>query len=405
MSDHILHELLHSRELALKSSTLQEGLSQLTRAFSLFSEETQKLKSTHSKLQEELETVNEELAKLKEKSNRFETYLGHITTNVSEAVLFINLDGTISICNKAAIKLLKINGDPIRENFWDVFQDETFGFSMREALTFGITHRHVFRNDMEISASFIYEGPKKDHAMMLTLKDLTENQELKRVSNRNNRLKELGEMAATVAHEIRNPLGGIRGYASLLFRDLENSPNLQEMAGVIIEGTKNLEKIVSAILHYSKPIEIEFKTLDLGAFLKKLGKFIKVDPAFPTNVTLALHIPNHPFLVPFDERALKSAMLNLIFNAFQAMKNGGELTISLLKLESSCQISVTDTGIGILEEQLDLLFSPFYTTKKRGNGLGLVETQKIVQAHYGRIETRSKPNIGTTFTIILPIRT
>lgn len=404
MSDHILHELLHSRELALKSSTIQEGISHLTRAFTLFSEEAKLLKSAHSKLQEQLTTVNEELVKAKAEANRLETYLGNILAKISDAVLFIQLDGKIAICNSAALKLLKLKSDPTHKNFWDIFQDDMFGFSMREALTFGITHRHVFRNDMEISASFIYEGPKKDHGMILNLKDLSEKQELKRISNRNDRMKELGEMAATVAHEIRNPLGGIRGYASLLYRDLEHSPNLQEMAGVIIEGTKNLEKIVSAILHYSKPIQIEPKTLDLGAFLKKLGKFIKVDPAFPRNVSLFLHIPNDPILVPFDERALKSAMLNLIFNAFQAMKEGGELTISLLKLESSCQISVTDTGIGILEEQLDLLFSPFYTTKKGGNGLGLVETQKIVQAHFGNIDYRSKPNKGTTFTITLPLK-
>ena len=78
-------------------------------------------------------------------------------------------------------------------------------------------------------------------------------------------------------------------------------------------------------------------------------------------------------------------MLNIIFNAFQAMPEGGQLTISILKLETSCQISITDTGIGILEEQLDLLFSPFYTTKKGGNGLGLVETKKIVEATIKRV--------------------
>jgi signal transduction histidine kinase len=240
--------------------------------------------------------------------------------------------------------------------------------------------------------------------MILVLRDISEKQKLQLISNRNDRMKELGEMAATVAHEIRNPLGGIRGYASLLYRDLEGEKNLQEMAGLIIEGTKSLEKIVSAVLHYSKPVQIQPQTLDLGAYLKQIGKFIKVDPAFPPHVKLALHIPNEPLLAPIDPEALKSALLNLIFNAFQAMPLGGALTISLLKMETSCQIAVADTGIGMGEEQLKSLFSPFFTTKQKGNGLGLVETQKIIQAHFGAIDVRSQSGFGTTFTLTLPLK-
>jgi signal transduction histidine kinase len=240
--------------------------------------------------------------------------------------------------------------------------------------------------------------------MILILRDISEKQKLQLIANRNDRMKELGEMAATVAHEIRNPLGGIRGYASLLYRDLKNDQSLQEMAGFIIEGTKTLEKIVSAVLSFSKPLQIHSQTLDLGAFLKKVGKFIKVDPAFPHNIRLALHIPDAPTLVPFDPEALKSAMLNLLFNALQAMPMGGDLVISLLKMESSCQIAVSDTGLGMEEAQQNLLFSPFYTTKQGGNGLGLVETQKIVQAHFGAIDVRSQVDKGTTFTITLPLK-
>jgi signal transduction histidine kinase len=176
------------------------------------------------------------------------------------------------------------------------------------------------------------------------------------------------------------------------------------MAGLIIEGTRSLERIVSAILHYSKPIRIELQTLDIGAFLKQVGKFIKVDPAFPNRVKLSLHVPDAPLLVPFDPEALKSALLNLIFNAFQAMPHGGELILSLLKIESSCQIAIADTGLGIEEDQLNHLFSPFYTTKKGGNGLGLVETQKIIQAHNGTIDVRSQKGKGTTFTLRLPLK-
>jgi signal transduction histidine kinase len=405
MSDHILQQLQQAASSALKSETIQEGVQHLSKAFTLFSEEATLLKNAYAKLQERFETVNQELAVKVTELSRLTHYLNNILTNISDAILFISLDGTVTLFNTAAQKLLKIDPKTILfKKFGDHFSDDHFGFSMKEALKFGISHRLLYRNEMEISTMFSYEGPKPYHGMILVLRDISEKQKLQLIANRNDRMKELGEMAATVAHEIRNPLGGIRGYASLLYQDLQEEEHLQEMAGYIIEGTKSLEKIVSAILHYSKPIQLQLQTVDLGTYLKQIAKFIKVDPAFPSNVKLELHVPHTPLLVPIDPEALKSALLNLIFNAFQAMTQGGILTISLLQRESSCQLAVSDTGIGIEEEMLKDLFSPFFTTKQKGNGLGLVETQKIVQAHFGTIDVRSKPKVGTTFTITLPLK-
>jgi len=405
MSDQILQQLQESANLALQSQTVQEGVQHLSRAFALFSEEAVRLKGAYAKLQERFQTVNQELAIKAANLSRLTHYLNNILKNISDAIIFIDLEGTVTIFNDSAQKLLKIKGEEILfKKFWTLFADDLFGFSMREALKFGISHKLLYQKEMEISTTFVYEGPKLYHGMILVLRDISEKQKLQLIANRNDRMKELGEIAATVAHEIRNPLGGIRGYASLLYRDLKEQQNLQEMAGFIIEGTKSLEKVVSAVLHYSKPLEIQPQTLDIGNYLKKIGKFVKVDAAFPTNVKLALHIPDSPLLAPFDPEALKSALLNLIFNAFQAMPLGGTLTISLLKVETSCQISISDTGVGIDEEQIQNLFSPFYTTKKKGNGLGLVETQKIIQAHFGSIDVRSQPRVGTTFTITIPLK-
>ncbi len=332
-------------------------------------------------------------------------YLNAILRNISDAIIFVNLEGTVTILNDAAQKLLKVKAEGVlSKKFWESFADEAFGFSMREALKFGICHKLLYRKEMEISTAFVYEGPKPHHGMIVALRDISEKQKLQWIANRNDRMKELGEMAATVAHEIRNPLGGIRGYASLLYRDLEGEKNLQEMAGYIIEGTKSLEKVVSAVLNYSKPVQIQLQTMELGAYLKQIGKFIRVDPAFPSNVRMAFHIPDAPLLAPIDPEALKGALLNLTFNAFQAMPQGGELSISLLKRESYCEIAIADTGVGMEEELLQHLFSPFFTTKQKGNGLGLVETQKIVQAHFGSIGVRSQPGKGTTFTLTLPLK-
>ncbi len=405
MTDPILQELQRSTESALKSVTLEEGIQHLKSAFSLFSQEVTRLKNAYSNLQERFETVNQELGRKAANLIRLNGYLTNILKNISDAILFIDLEGTITIYNSAAGAILAIKPETaLFKKFWEVFPDETFGFPMREALKFGIAHKLLYKKEMEISTTFIYEGPKVYHGMILVFRDISEKQKLQLIANRNDRMKELGEMAATIAHEIRNPLGGIRGFASLLFRDLKNQPHLQEMAQFIIEGTKSLEKIVSTVLHYSKPIEIQLQTSDVGHFLKQVAKFVKVDPAFPSHIRLSIHIPDTPLLLPFDPISLKSALLNLIFNAIQAMPQGGELTLSLLLRASSCQIAIADTGHGMDEEMQKRLFSPFFTTKKGGNGLGLVETQKIVQAHFGEIDVRSSLAKGTTFTITLPLK-
>ena len=381
----------------------------LSHAFTLFSQEINQLKSAHSKLQEKFQAVNEDLTKKITELNRITFLLNTIGQNISEAVLVLNLDGIFIMINEMGSKLLNVKGESILfRRYWDLFADDFFGFSMREALKFGIAHRLLYKSyppkEFEISTTFTYEGPRSHHGFILLLRDITDKKKLQLIAKRTDRMSELGELAATVAHEIRNPLGGIRGYASLLYRDLSKEQHLQEMAGFIVDGTKQLEKLVTTILQYARPIQIDSESIDLSAFLRATLKFIKVDPAFPKDIQIIPHIPDEPLLVPVDKEALKSALLNLIFNAFHAMPNGGRLTLSLLKQTNCCQISISDTGIGMEEEMLKQLFSPFFTTKQKGNGLGLVETQKIIEAHHGSIEVRSTPNKGSTFTITLPLR-
>jgi PAS domain S-box-containing protein len=420
MSDPVLEQLQKAAALALHSQNADEGVRHLSTAFQLFSEETGRLKEASAKLQQRLQTVNQELAQAHRslvqkvaELNRVTHYLDNILQNISQGIVFIDLDGIVTTLNDTASRLLGVAAQEVLfKSVWTRFPDDLFGFSLREALRFNLAQRLIYKTiqqgteakELEISTTFIFEGPKTYHGLIILLRDITEMQRLQRTASRNDRMKELGEMAATVAHEIRNPLGGIRGYATLLYRDLADQKNLQEMAGFVIEGTKSLEALVTTILSYARPIQIQPQSLEMGAFLKQLGKFVRVDPAYPSSVKLEIHIPQDPILAPFDPQALKSALLNLIYNAFQAMPQGGLLTISLLQLDNHCQIAVTDTGIGIDANQLNQLFSPFFTTKQKGTGLGLVEAQKIVQAHGGQLDVRSQIGRGSTFTIILPLK-
>lgn len=406
MPDNILQELQRSADLALKSDTVQEALAHLSKAFTLLKEESIRLKSAHARLQEPSNAVNEEK---KAEGTGLIHLIQHILRQIAEGVFFLDLTGSVLFMNDAAAKILQIKtADAHRKQFWDLLPDDSLGFSVKEALRFGISHKILYKTlgskELEIATSFIFEGPKNHHGLLIVLRDISEKMRMQQLISQQSKMRELGEMAAIVAHEIRNPLGGIRGYASLLARDLSEAPYLQEMARTIIEGTQSLESLVTSVLQYAKPVQIQPSTIDVSRFLKTVVKFIKADPAYPSHVTWSSHIPDAPLLAPLDSEAMKSALLNLIFNAFQAMPNGGLFSLSLMKMDSCYQIALSDTGIGMSEEQLSRLFSPYFTTKEKGNGIGLVEAKKIIEAHFGTIEVRSTQGKGTTFTLTLPLK-
>ncbi len=414
----ILNKLNDAANLALNSKTTEESMKHLAKAFALFSQETNRLEHAYERLQQRFNQVNNQLEKsdseLRKKItdlNSVTCYLNNILKNISQGILYIDLDGIVTTYNNAAIEILELEENQVLfKSYWDNFKDDFFGFSMKNALDFGLCQKITYisncfskeKKAIEVCTSFVYDCPKSYQGIILLLNDVTKIQKLKTLANRNDRLKELGQMAASVAHEIKNPLGGIRGYASLLSKDLEGTKHLQDMTSYIIDGTKALERIVNNVLEFARPVVLDPISLDISLVIKELIKSIKIDPSFSTHVKIQLHLPQASFFIPADKELIKSAILNLILNAYQAMDDTGILDISVIKNNNLCLISISDTGEGIEEKDLENIFSPFFTTKQNGNGLGLSQANKIIQAHFGHIEIRSQLNKGTTFTISLP---
>jgi signal transduction histidine kinase len=221
------------------------------------------------------------------------------------------------------------------------------------------------------------------------------------MSNRDDLLKELGEMVATVAHEIRNPLGGIRGFASLLHRDLAGQPEQQEMAQHIIEGADNLSRFVTHVLNYARPTEVHLAPVDLNQLIEELRHHVEADPTLDSRITFTCHLAPSPVKALADAQLLQSALLNLIVNAIQAMPEGGKLALSVKQKNQQPLLQVSDTGVGISPENMPKLFSPLFTTRPSGNGFGLAEVKKIIQAHGGTIDVQSEVGKGTLFTLKL----
>jgi signal transduction histidine kinase len=354
----------------------------LKEAFTLFSEESKRLEKAYSSLQKEFNERTQDLS--------------HIVSHLNEGLIFVSLDKKITLFNPAAESL---TGTPatkaLNTPYSSCFHDELFGFSMMQAIYNQRLNKKIFLTlnngkEITVSASFI---PGRGVVCVLD-----EKLELERSVERNERLKELGEVAAGLAHEIRNPLGGIEGFAALLCRDLKGRPDQLQMAEKILEGTKSLNRLVTNILNYAKPLAVHFVECDLISLISQVLDLFSHDKlSLPCRFETQI-----PFLkITCDPELLKMALLNLLRNACEASDLSDTIVVALEMEGQNALISVTDHGKGILPENIKHLFTPFFTTKATGTGLGLTEVYKALHAMGSVIDVESTPAIKTTFTIKL----
>jgi len=225
--------------------------------------------------------------------------------------------------------------------------------------------------------------------------------EIEEQLRRADRLSALGELAAGMAHEIRNPLGSIRGTAEILRDGIDPADKRHEFAGILIKEVDRLNRVVRDFLDFARPAPVERGRVDLNEALREILALIGPQ-ALNGGVRVELTAGELP-PVPGDREQLKQAFLNLVLNALQAMPAGGTLAVSTAPVEGRVEVRFTDTGQGIPPEKLEKIFNPFFTTRQEGTGLGLAITHRIVQGHGGRIEVTSRIGEGTTFTVIIPL--
>ena len=386
-----------------------EDLLMLKRSFDIFSEKTKELKSSYLKLEDKYTDLERELI---DKVNELKTkshYLKEVLRQISQGIIMIDPDGTIHLFNDSAGTFFnKDRKEIINQNFWDYFSDNDLGFSMKSALKHQNApgsaiikdHNH---NTYEITPTYLpFENSlQSSFQLFILIRNITDYQNLKVLAERNNRLSELGGMAAKLAHEIRNPLGGIKGFAELLLRDLEGNEKLVQMARHISDGADHLDKLVSSVLIYSKPLDLDLVEVDLCKELQDFQDWIQRDTFFE-KCQLRLHLSAKPQLALVDKFQLRSCLFNLVRNAWQSMDSKGKIDIYLNRDRSYIVIRIIDYGKGIPKELQEKIFSPFFTTKHSGYGVGLSEVHKILQAHQGQIALESSSNKGSIFCITLP---
>ena len=215
----------------------------------------------------------------------------------------------------------------------------------------------------------------------------------------------LEEMARGMAHEIRNPLGSIKGAAQYLKTESE-SEETRQLLTVITEETDRLEKVVSRFLSYANPYVVNAAPRDVNVLVERALSLIRRDE-FPESISIVTDFAADLPLVEIDEEQCMQVIFNIVLNALEAMPEGGTLTLSTALLEDermrAVNLTIRDTGGGIPREAAKQLFKPFFTTKKHGTGLGLAICRKIISEHGGYIRVSSHPGKGSAFHVILPV--
>lgn len=226
--------------------------------------------------------------------------------------------------------------------------------------------------------------------------------EKNRQLERKNRLAALGEMAAGMAHEIRNPLGGIQLYASLLAKDVSDRPASVQVVDKISNGVKRIEALVSQVLHFTREININVAAMDLAQIVEQAAELAHPQAA-AKQISVTVNGPG-PMNVMADPIFIGQALLNLVLNAIDATDGSGSVEVSYLAPppESEARqfhLIVRDHGSGIPPHILDRIFNPFFTTKDTGTGLGLSIVHRVVEAHEGTIIAANEPDGGARFEI------
>jgi two-component system nitrogen regulation sensor histidine kinase GlnL len=348
----------------------------------------------------------------------------NIIDSVGDGVMALDSDGRVILMNPAAEEL---SGTSRRMAalvpFVDIFRGEALLLELvAKATATGMSvsdHENILLRrsghpcPVSVTVSPLLDRNGLRLGTIVVMRDLTSIRELEDAVRHADRLSGIGTLAAGLAHEIKNPLGGIKGAAQLMGQEIPPESDLHDYLRVMLKETERVNRIVEELLHLAAPRKLRQEPVNLH---KVLGDIILLQREVARSRQIAFRTDFDPSIPPIlaDEELLTQLFLNLIKNALEAIGTGGEVRVSSRvvaeyrmnqqgeKRARMIAIEVHDTGPGIDREQLEQLFTPFFTTKSGGTGLGLAICQKIVAEHRGMIKVESEPGSGTTFTVLLP---
>lgn len=372
-------------------------LKSLEQAFALFTETTKSMEEAYRRLETRLQDLDQELAARNRELAFTNDYLEYILQSMSDGVIVVDTGGIITTFNRAASAVLGFSADEaVGKSFAKLFARD---FTVRSGPG-AMELRARDGSPMPVSErdSPIADRTDTRIGKVKVFQDLSEIEALREQVRRIDRLAAIGEMAATVAHEIRNPLGGIRGFAALLARDIDPDDYRRRLVDKILVGSDDLDQIVTELLEYTRPVELRMHMTQCADLVEAAIGYLELEGQ---RIAISNHV-DPSFVVLCDPDKVRRVLLNLLINAVQSIDGPGKIDVQAQNDGENVTLQISDTGCGIDEDKLEKIFSPFFTTKEKGTGLGLAEAAKIVEGHGGLLNVYSQPGRGSTFSVTLP---
>lgn len=409
--------------MAIEEESTHMRVDILAEALDLFNQSTFQLKDAYDKLEQqahhlscELEEKNEQLnAKVKE-VEQTQHYLNNILESISDGVLAVDLRGIITTANKAALTIAGYDAHVLMGERVDrvLVESKLFAGNVSNQLAINfsksgietvIERRDGRQLPIVLFPSAIFDEERNVVGAVFTFKDLTTIRKLEDEIARSQRLASIGEMAAGVAHEIRNPLGGIEMFASMLRRDFSEDEVRLKTIDNILMGVHSINAIVTDMLNFTRSFaKTNFQELRISDVIDEALLFAEAELS-PRGITVEKDDQcADGGIIQGDREQLRQVFLNLFINAAHAMpEEDGRLGIGISADGMQVCVTVDDNGKGIVKENISKIFDPFFTTKSTGNGLGLAISHRIVEAHNGSISVTSRISQGTTFVLYFPL--
>src|SRR2546428_4237980 len=352
-------------------------------------------------------------------------FFRHIVSSMRNGVIAFRRDGTLALMNDEAYRTFGLtkSASDLGRPFADVLRAVPGAIRVMSA-AFELSHlpnRAELRlKDLDRVIGYTLSQVRDDSGQpigaVMFFKDLTQVEQLVERERLRDRLASLGEMAAGIAHELKNPLAGIEVMAGLLRRQVPASPDAQSLLADIISEAKLANAIVVEMLEFVRPIRLQVERTDVAAVLHQaitLAESKATRGEVAIDVNLAPDLP----MIEGDQHQLCQVFTNLVANAFEALEGKGRIAIAAtlssieedpafaqsLEPTPTVVVEVADNGPGVPAELTDRIFNPFFTTKPQGSGLGLAIVRKIVDAHDGQIDLYSAPDTGTRFRVTVPV--
>jgi PAS domain S-box-containing protein len=399
-----------------------EDITLLQQSFETFNKATADLQRAYARLEErfatlnkELEDKNAELVKTVSEKEETKNYLQNILESLINGVIVTDLTGKIQTMNQCAEMFVNVHqtnviGRHISILFEDMAVNDWQTINLADYFKGESGHKvKINSRALEIFYSPFKAPDGAKIGNVFVLRDITRIEKLEEMAKRTEKFASMGEMAANIAHEIRNPLGSIELFASLL---LKNMPEIKDRDRVlhIISSVKNVDNKISNLLMFTRKQSPKLEKIDPQKILAEVLEFS--DQIMEQgDIDVEVKYSGDQVCMEGDPEMIKQVFLNIILNAQQAMPDGGTLNIELLTSlngimssePSVIEIIFQDSGPGIPEENLSRIFDPFFSTKESGSGLGLAIVHNIVSQHNGSIDVENSPQGGAVFNLNFPL--